>query len=89
MTIILLQLVYLINKQSTSMLTGDQEKVRKVNKSIILICSTPRSDLSCSSSKSDSLNRSTVSNIVNVLIDEDWSTKMSKRLNWAPRSHWV
>jgi glucokinase-like ROK family protein len=71
MTIILLQLVYPINKQNTYMLTGDQEKVRKVNKSIILNMLRLHAPISRAQvANLTGLNRGTVSNIVNVLIDE-------------------
>jgi hypothetical protein len=69
--IISIDLVYPINKQNTSMLTGDQEKVRKVNKSIILNMLRLHAPISRAQvANLTGLNRGTVSNIVNVLIAE-------------------
>ena len=66
------ELIYPINKQNTiSMLTGDQEKVRKVNKSIILNMLRLHAPISRAQvANLTGLNRGTVSNIVNVLIEE-------------------
>jgi predicted NBD/HSP70 family sugar kinase len=65
------ELVYPINKQNTSMLTGDQEKVRKVNKSIVLNMLRLHAPISRAQvANLTGLNRGTVSNIVNVLIEE-------------------
>jgi len=67
----IMQLVYPINKQTTSMLTGNQEKVRKVNKSIILNMLRLHAPISRARvADLTGLNRGTVSNIVNVLIEE-------------------
>src|SRR5512138_3368909 len=53
------------------MLTGDQEKVRKVNKSIVLNMLRLHAPISRAQvANLTGLNRGTVSNIVNVLIDE-------------------
>ena len=53
------------------MLTGNQEKVRKVNKSIVLNMLRLHAPISRAQvAKLTGLNRGTVSNIVNVLIDE-------------------
>ncbi len=65
------ELVYPINKQNTLMLTGDQEKVRKVNKSIVLNMIRLHAPISRAQvANLTGLNRGTVSNIVNVLINE-------------------
>src|ERR1044071_6658688 len=65
------ELVYPINKQTTSMLTGDQEKVRKINKSIILNLLRLHAPISRARlANLTGLNRGTVSNIVNVLMEE-------------------
>jgi len=54
-----------------SMLTGDQEKVRKINKSIILNMLRLHAPISRARLASmTGLNRGTVSNIVNVLMEE-------------------
>jgi len=64
-------LIYPINKQNTSMLTGNQEKVRKVNKSIILNMLRLHAPISRARvANLTGLNPGTVSNIVNVLIQE-------------------
>src|SRR6266540_2461057 len=69
--IMFMQLVYPINKQTNSMLTGNQEKVRKVNKSIILNMLRLYAPISRARvADITGLNRGTVSNIVNVLIEE-------------------
>jgi len=53
------------------MLTGDQEKVRKINKSIVMNTLRLHAPLSRARiANLTGLNRGTVSNIVNVLIDE-------------------
>lgn len=53
------------------MLTGNQEKVRKVNKSIVLNMLRLHAPISRAQvANLTGLNRGTVSNIVNVLIDE-------------------
>ena len=53
------------------MLTGDQEKVRKINKSIVLNTLRLHAPISRARvANLTGLNRSTVSNIVNVLIEE-------------------
>src|SRR5512138_2212940 len=53
------------------MLTGNQEKVRKVNKSIVLNMLRLHAPISRAEvANLTGLNRSTVSNIVNVLISE-------------------
>jgi len=65
------ELVYPINKQTTSMLTGDQEKVRKINKSIVLNMLRLHAPISRAQvANLTGLNRGTVSNIVTVLIEE-------------------
>jgi predicted NBD/HSP70 family sugar kinase len=68
----LFKLVYPINKQSSqTMLTGDQEKVRKINKSIVLNMLRLHAPISRAQvANLTGLNRGTVSNIVNVLIEE-------------------
>ena len=64
-------LVYPINKQTNTMLTGDQEKVRKINKSIILNMLRLHAPISRAQvANLTGLNRGTVSNIVTVLIEE-------------------
>jgi hypothetical protein len=53
------------------MLTGDQDKVRKINKSIVLNTLRLHAPISRARvANLTGLNRSTVSNIVNVLIEE-------------------
>lgn len=60
-----------MDKQTRSMLTGNQEKVRKVNKSIVLNMLRLHAPISRAQvANLTGLNRGTVSNIVNVLIDE-------------------
>lgn len=67
----MLQLVYLVNKQNNTMLTGDQEKVRKINKSIILNMLRLHAPISRARvANITGLHRATVSNIVNALIEE-------------------
>jgi glucokinase-like ROK family protein len=67
-----MQLVYPINKQNqTMMLTGDQEKVRKINKSIVLNMLRLHAPISRARvANITGLNRGTVSNIVSALIEE-------------------
>jgi predicted NBD/HSP70 family sugar kinase len=66
-----MQLVYRINKQKPTMLTGDQEKIRKINKSIVLNMLRLHAPISRARvANITGLNRATVSNIVNVLIEE-------------------
>lgn len=66
-----MQLVYPINKQIPMILTGDQEKVRKINKSIVLNMLRLHAPISRARvANITGLNRATVSNIVNALIEE-------------------
>ena len=53
------------------MITGDQEKVRKINKSIVMNTLRLHAPISRARvANLTGLNRGTVSNIVNVLIDD-------------------
>ena len=59
------------NQSTNSMLTGNQEQVRKVNKSIVLNMLRLHAPISRAQvANLTGLNRGTVSNIVNVLIEE-------------------
>ncbi len=67
----IMQLVYRSNKQTHTMLTGDQEKVRKINKSIVLNMLRLHAPISRARvANITGLNKATISNIVNVLIEE-------------------
>src|ERR1041384_5747070 len=67
----IMQLVYPINKHMHPMLTGDQEKIRKINKSIVLNMLRLHAPISRARvANITGLNRATVSNIVNALIGE-------------------
>jgi predicted ArsR family transcriptional regulator len=58
------------------MLTGDQEKVRKINKSIVLDTLRLHAPISRARvANLTGLNRGTVSNIINALIDEGLVTE--------------